>query len=280
MTDVALLLPRASRARQPVLRGALRVERRLQRDRRLHLRTADRRDLAPSTVVTTAARTTVAVHRRVAHRARLDVVDPVRLSEASLRCPHASHAAAIAFASASMASCAGVATDPSPSSRRPATDTRSAAGCRAARRTRRRSSRPPAAPRRACRRRVREPLLCATDEAPCALRQGGSELFVLRRELLLAARRLGRPVGGDRLLAAVKELVSPVPDRGLRDALAASCLVDRQLTAQDGEHDPDLVLRRSRRGSCHRFSLSSGPTLTCLTNRILNRTLPLGAENR
>ena len=191
---------------------------------------------------------------------------PTRLSSASLRCPHASQPSARALASASTASWAGVGHGPfvaEPAARHryhvglgmPSWSQNATTVIPTARRSVSSSSKP-----------GREPPFAPQAKLHVRFAQGGGELFVLGGELLFAAGRSGRAAGGYRLLAAVEELVTPVRDRGLRDALAAGGLRDRQLAAQDGEHDPDLVLRRSRRGSCHRFSLSSGPTLACLRN--------------
>ena len=95
---------------------------------------------------------------------------------------------------------------------------------------------------------------------------------ILGFELLLSGRRPG-PAGGQGGLAGLEEVGLPPADRLLADLLAPSGLGDRQLTSEDAQDDPSLLLGRDHRGSTHVVDSPSGTDKTSLPEILTRDTL-------
>jgi hypothetical protein len=75
-----------------------------------------------------------------------------------------------------------------------------------------------------------------------ALAEGADKLVDLGLHLGLTAAWAMTGAAGKSGAATVEELVTPGHDRDLRDPLAVGGFFDRDLTAQHGQHDADLVV--------------------------------------
>src|SRR5699024_9547200 len=92
-----------------------------------------------------------------------------------------------------------------------------------------------------------------------SLTEGLGEVSDLGLELLLPAGGLGLP-SHDARAATLEELALPVPHRLLGDLRSPGGLGDGDLTGQHRQHDPDLLLGRNDRWSCHDDQTPSGQT--------------------
>jgi len=102
------------------------------------------------------------------------------------------------------------------------------------------------------------------------LTEGAGQLLDLGLELgLAAAGPAGAP--GQGLTATEHELIAPGRDRGVRDAFTSGRLLDRDLTAQHGEDDPQLLVDRLDGWSSQQDSFNNRPGQVSPVSRILTQ---------